>query len=307
MKPALKIALIYLLVGVVWILLSDRLLLLLFSSDQQAEIAHFQTLKGLFYVFSTALLLWLLARRFYRQIEEKIEELERLNRKLEASNAELEQFAFAASHDLQEPLRTISSFVSRLKTRYEGKLDERAQQYIGFAVQGTARMRQIILDLIEFTRVGKEVYPVTKVVLKEVFQEVEHMNLALLQSTKGTVTYGQLPKISCVRSHLVLIFHHLIQNALQHHHQDRAPVVKVMATLVGNFWEISVSDNGIGIESIYFEKIFKIFQRLHHPESSADTGMGLAIVKKAVECLGGSVQVTSQLGVGSTFTVRLPV
>ncbi|WP_339610976.1 histidine kinase dimerization/phospho-acceptor domain-containing protein, partial [uncultured Planktosalinus sp.] len=153
MNSTLKITLIYLLVGIVWIFVSDHAAMLFFSDDQ-IKLSQFQTFKGLLYVGLTALLLYVLIRGYYKTIRDKVQELEEVNKKLQETNKELEQFAYVASHDLQEPLRMVSSFLTQLERKYHDRLDEKAQQYIYYAVDGSKRMQQMISDLLLLSRSG---------------------------------------------------------------------------------------------------------------------------------------------------------
>jgi len=251
-----------------------------------------------------------------RDVSEMIkaqEDLKQLNQKLEMhaqelaiSNRELEQFAYIASHDLQEPLRMITSFMSQLEKKYGPTLDDRAKKYIFYAVDGAKRMRQIILDLLEYSRVGKYDYNLESIPLNELINEVLYLDQSLIVEKGARVTVSNLPTIECYRPPLMQIFHNLIVNAVKYNRPGVPPDIDISATSSGPYWVISVKDNGIGINSEYFDKIFIIFQRLHSPGEYEGTGLGLAIVKKVVESLGGKISVTSDVGNGSTFKVMLP-
>jgi len=242
------------------------------------------------------------------------EELKQLNKKLEkhaqelaVSNRELEQFAYIASHDLQEPLRMITSFLSQLEKKYGPTLDDKAKKYIFYAVDGAKRMRQIILDLLEYSRVGKYDYSLESIPLNDLVNEVLHLDQSLIVEKGARITISNLPTIECYRPPLMQIFHNLIVNAVKYNRPGIPPDIEISATTSGTYWVISVKDNGIGINSEYFDKIFIIFQRLHSPGEYEGTGLGLAIVKKVVESLGGKITVTSDVGHGSIFKVMIPM
>ena len=210
-------------------------------------------------------------------------------RDLERSNRDLEQFAYVASHDLQEPLRKVSSFCQLLQRRYGGKLDDRADQYIGFAVDGAQRMQRLINDLLAFSRVGRSTGDFEPVDLREIALAAA----AQLETTRtelgGEIVVSALPQVQGDAALLRQLLLNLFGNGLKFHRPDVAPVVRVDAQRSGAQWEICVVDNGIGVEPEYAEKIFVIFQRLHGREVYTGTGIGLALVKKIVEFHGGRV------------------
>jgi light-regulated signal transduction histidine kinase (bacteriophytochrome) len=313
MKPELKLAIIYTGVGICWILLSDMFLMWFFKDHEFTKMGSFQTYKGISYVVTTGILLYLLARRYYNSIQDKIIELKKLNAQLQMqalnlkiSNAELEQFAYTASHDLQEPLRMITSFMAQLKRKYEETLDEKANQYIHFAIEGARRMRKILLDLLDFSRVGKENGALELVSLEEIIEENCQDLKRKITELGATVAYKNLPHIYSFRHPLQQVLYHLLENSLIFIKEGKPPVVLVSCEEYPDYWQLGVEDNGIGIEKEYIDKIFIIFQRLdplQHPEG---TGMGLAIVKKIIDNLNGKVWVTSTRDQGSTFYFRLP-
>ncbi len=244
---------------------------------------------------------------------EQEEAMIQLNQKLEmhahelaASNYELEQFAYIASHDLQEPLRMVTSFLTQLDKKYGPNLDDKAKKYIFYAVDGAKRMRQIILDLLEYSRVGKYEHDLEDIALNDLLDEVLHLDQSLIVEKKAKVTVTNLPTVVCYRAPLIQVFHNLIVNAIKYHKPDVRPHIEISSQDIGDSWMISVKDNGIGISDEYYEKIFVIFQRLHSPGEYAGTGLGLAIVKKVVESLGGQITVESEVGIGSTFSVIIP-
>ncbi|MGM0635422.1 MAG: PAS domain-containing protein [Bacteroidota bacterium] len=233
-------------------------------------------------------------------------QLKKHTKDLELSNAELEQFAYVASHDLQEPLRMITSFLSLLQKRYEEDLDEKAHQYIHFAVDGATRMRQIILDLLEYSRVGRKDTEKASVDLNELITDYRLLRKKKMEEIQATIETFDLPTIKNSPAALTQIFHNIIDNSLKYSRKNVATKVVVTAKDKEKYWEFSISDNGIGIEEEYFEKIFVIFQRLHGREEYDGTGMGLAIVKKNIDSLNGKIWVESTIDNGSTFYFTIP-
>jgi len=233
------------------------------------------------------------------QLEEQAHELTR-------SNAELEQFAYVASHDLQEPLRKIASFCQALKTRYEGQLDERAEQYIDFAVDGAKRMQVLINDLLAFSRAGRGGREQEPVALGSVVKAAEVALAGAIEHSGAHVLSGELPTVRGDRAQLVSLFQNLIANALKFHGSE-PPVVHIAAELRGERWEVSCTDNGIGIERDYAERIFLIFQRLHSRDTYEGSGIGLALCRKIVEFHGGHMWLDTGYANGARFRFTLPV
>lgn len=232
--------------------------------------------------------------------------LEKYIHDLQLSNDELEQFAYVASHDLQEPLRMVTGFLAQLEKKYQHLLDEKAQQYIHFAVDGAVRMRRIILDLLEYSRVGKYDDILEDLSLSEIIDEVCRLHQILINEKKAIVKYDHLPVIRGFRSPLLQIFQNLIENALKYSRNNVTPMVEIEALDLNDRWQFKVIDNGIGVEEEYFEKIFIIFQRLHSNDQYSGTGMGLTIVKKIMDNFKGTISVESEPGKGSTFCLTLP-
>ena len=232
--------------------------------------------------------------------------LREAHEELKRSNAELEQFAYVASHDLQEPLRMVSSYTQLLMRRYGDKLDGDAKDFTAFIVDGATRMKQLIEDLLAYSRVGtrdKNFKPVdSESSLRRALTNLR----AAIQDSGATVTQDKLPTIPCDEVQLAQLFQNLIGNALKFRKPDVAPAVHVGAAEQGAEWEFMVRDNGIGIEPQYFERIFMVFQRLHDKGEYPGTGIGLAIVKKVVERHGGRIWVQSQPGAGTTFHFTMP-
>ncbi len=222
-------------------------------------------------------------------LHEVNQRLDEQARDLERSNRDLEQFAYVASHDLQEPLRKVSSFCQLLQRRYGGKLDERADQYIEFAVDGAQRMQRLINDLLAFSRVGRTTAAFEPVDLREIGLAAAAQLDTTRSELGGEIVVGDLPRVQGDPALLRQLLLNLFGNGLKFHRPDVAPVVRIDARRDGEGWEFTVADNGIGVEPEYADKIFVIFQRLHAREVYAGTGIGLALVKKIVEFHGGRV------------------
>lgn len=227
-------------------------------------------------------------------------------RELERSNRDLEQFAYVASHDLQEPLRKVASFCQLLQRRYAGKLDERADQYIAFAVDGAQRMQQLINDLLTFSRVGRSTENFGQVDLGAVATAAAAQLEAARAEVGGDIVLGALPTVPGDPGLLQSLMANLIGNGLKFHRKGVAPVVRVDAKRDGDVWAITVADNGIGIEPEFGEKIFVIFQRLHGRDDYPGTGIGLALAKKIVEFHRGHIGLASCDGQGTTIRFTLP-
>jgi signal transduction histidine kinase len=224
---------------------------------------------------------------------------------LQRSNAELERFAYVASHDLQQPLRTVSSFVTLLQRRYGERLDDQARQYIGFAVDGATRMSQLIDDLLAYSRTASLDTPAEPVDLGAAFDEAVANLHTLIAETGAEVRRDELPHVLASHLHATQVLQNLIGNALTYR-GDRPPVVTVSAERQGDEWRITVRDNGIGIDPRHHDRIFVVFQRLHTAAEHPGTGMGLSICKKIVESHGGQMGVESEPGRGSAFSFTLP-
>ncbi len=234
-----------------------------------------------------------------------IAELGRRTTELFRSNTDLEQFAYVASHDLQEPLRAVAGCVQLLRKRYAEKLDDRANEYIEFAVDGASRMQRLIDDLLTYSRLGR------KNEKRQVTDSAASLSTALanlsvgLQESQAIVTNDPLPMIATYSSQLTNVFQNLIGNALKFRNAS-SPRVHVGAIRHEAAWHFSVRDNGIGIDPQYFERIFGIFQRLHTRTEYPGTGIGLAMCKRVVEQHGGRIWVESAVGAGSTFHFTIP-
>jgi PAS domain S-box-containing protein len=224
---------------------------------------------------------------------------------LARSNAELEQFAYVVSHDLQEPLRMVASYVQLLEARYKDRLDSDAHEFIAYAVDGATRMKQMIGDLLAYSRVGrqgKELVPVAcEAVLAQACADVE----AAMAEAAAEVSHGPLPTVLGNAGQLTHLFQNLIGNAIKFRGQA-PPRIHVTAELNGQEWVFSVRDNGIGLDPQFADRIFMVFQRLHRHEDYPGTGIGLAIARKIVEHHGGRIWVESEPGQGATFHFTVP-
>jgi chemotaxis family two-component system sensor kinase Cph1 len=244
-------------------------------------------------------------RDSYAELERTKEDLELKTQELARYNDDLKEFAYAASHDLQEPLRIIRGYVQLLAKRYKGKLDADADDFIKYAVEGAGRMERLIKDLLEYSRLGISGETLK---LSECAELVERAiaNLQIaIQESGAEVTHDPLPAIAVDPSQLSRVFQNLIGNAIKFH-GEAAPRVHISAERQGKDWVFSVRDNGIGMAPDQSERIFVIFQRLHTREEYDGTGIGLAICKKIVERHGGKIWVESEEGKGSTFYFTIP-
>ncbi|MBF0334816.1 MAG: hypothetical protein HQL40_14415, partial [Alphaproteobacteria bacterium] len=234
------------------------------------------------------------------------QELRRMVRELERSNEDLEQFAFAASHDLQEPLRMIAIYVQLLERRYGEKLDDTARDYLHFAVEGATRIQGQIADLLAYSLVDRSAEPPRAVDARQVVGRVIEAARDTIEESGARIEVDPLPLVWAEPSQLELLFRHLLGNALLYRRPGVRPEIRVTAQRSGHDRVFAVSDNGIGIDSDYHERIFMIFQRLHTRDRFAGSGMGLAICKRIVERHGGRIWIESQSGRGATFFFTLP-
>ncbi|MGE5351023.1 MAG: PAS domain S-box protein [Acidobacteriota bacterium] len=233
------------------------------------------------------------------------EELKQTLTELERSNKDLEQFAYVASHDLQEPLRMVSNFTQLFARRYRNRLDSNADEFIEFIVEGAMRMQHLIRDLLLYSRLSARTKNFEPVDFKAVMEKVLSNLKLFIEESQATVNFGQMPVIAADPMQIEQLFSNLIINAIKFHNHEK-PVVKVNCSFQNKDWVFSVQDNGIGIEPDYHERIFVIFQRLHERSEYPGTGIGLAICKKVVEYHGGRIWVDSEQGKGSTFYFSIP-
>lgn len=229
-------------------------------------------------------------------MEETIDELKR-------SNDELQSFAYVASHDLQEPLRTISSFTQLLERRYGGKLDSDADEFIEYVVEAAQRMQQMINDLLDYSRIMTKVKEFEEINSEDILEEVIKSLKTTIDENNAVITHDKLPTVIADKGQLLRVFQNLIVNAIKFKKPDEPPRVHIACRKdeENNEYVFSVTDNGIGIEEQYFDRIFTIFQRLHTRDEYQGTGIGLSLVRRIVERHGGYMWVESEFGVGSTF------
>jgi signal transduction histidine kinase len=244
-------------------------------------------------------------KRVLRLRREAEDELARKAEELTRSNADLEQFAYIASHDLQEPLRMVAAYTQLISERYRGKLDENADKFIGYACEGALRMQTLIQDLLAFSRVGRVGVTAVAVNCESAMADVLLTLVPAIRESGATVTHSILPVVWADPSQMTQVFQNLIGNALKFRGTD-PPVVCVQAEKAGQDWLFSVSDNGIGIPPESAENIFVVFQRLHTRAEYSGNGIGLAVCKKIVERNGGKIWVEATPGGGSTFKFTLP-
>lgn len=233
-----------------------------------------------------------------------LEQETRQRQELARSNAELQQFAYIASHDLQEPLRMIASYLQLIERRYKDKLDANANDFIHYAVDGASRMQKLINDLLAYSRVGTRAQPFEQVDLEVIVEQVIHNLKLMIADHQATVTYDSLPTVLADATQLTQLFQNLIGNAIKFH-SETPPRVHIQVEDRDGERVFSVQDNGIGFEPEYAERIFVIFQRLHDRTEYPGTGIGLAVCKKIVERHGGRIWVQSELGKGATFYFTL--
>ncbi|HTU50055.1 MAG TPA: ATP-binding protein [Acidobacteriaceae bacterium] len=240
-----------------------------------------------------------LRRQAEQKLAHKVDELAR-------SNADLEQFAYVASHDLQEPLRMVAAYTQLLSERYSGKLDENADKFIGYAREGALRMQVLIQDLLAFSRVGRADLAYAIVDCNAVMREVLQTLDSAIQESGAVVTYAGLPSVWADHTQLTQVFQNLVGNAIKFRGSEPSQI-SVQAEQSDGKWMFSVRDNGIGIAPEYAENIFVVFQRLHARSEYPGNGIGLSICKKVIERTGGKIWVESEAGVGSTFKFTIPL
>jgi signal transduction histidine kinase len=244
-----------------------------------------------------------------REVAERAAAEQALREKTDAlgrSNAELEQFAYVASHDLQEPLRMVSSYMQLFEKRYAGQVDPQTQKYINYAVEGAKRMQALIGGLLEFSRVGRVDEPFEPVDTGAALDQALVSLRSAIEETHAVVTRGQLPTVTGNAGRLAQVFQNLVGNAIKFRRPDGAPSIHVTAIPRRTEWLFAVKDDGIGIEPQYAERIFVIFQRLHTRAEYPGTGIGLSVCKKVIERHGGRIWVESEPGTGATFHFTLP-
>ncbi|HTU46744.1 MAG TPA: CHASE3 domain-containing protein [Bryobacteraceae bacterium] len=240
------------------------------------------------------------------ELQMRTRELEMRSADLQRSNADLAQFAYIASHDLQEPLRMISSYMALLARRYQGHLDETADKYIRFAVDGAARMQTLIYDLLSYSRAGTQALEKKRVSLEALLDSALLNVEVAIKESGAVIRHDSLPIVEADETKLIQVVQNLIGNAIKFHKPNVRPEISVSARNVQHEWMIEIADNGIGFDPKYTDRIFEVFQRLHAMGTYPGNGIGLAICRRIVEHHGGRLWAESQLGMGSKFFFTLP-
>jgi light-regulated signal transduction histidine kinase (bacteriophytochrome) len=241
-----------------------------------------------------------------QELANESSEIELLSNKLAEVTKEMNQFTYIVSHDLQAPLRMVTGFLELLEKKYGDKLDESAKQYIDFAVKGAGKMKKLIFDLLEYSRLSTVVKEYAEVDLNEIVQEVKVKFQTVIEETGTVVTTSHLPVIIADKAQMIQLFENLIGNALKFRNMEE-PEISITLNKENDISSIAVKDNGVGFDSSFSEKIFIIFRRLYSDELKySGTGIGLAICKKVAELHGGTVRAESEEGKGSIFYVTLP-
>lgn len=242
-----------------------------------------------------------------QDLKNKDQQIEELSNKLADLTKEMNQFTYIVSHDLQAPLRTVTGFLELLEKRYGDKLDESAKQYIGYAVNGAVKMKNLIFGLLEYSRLSSAAKEFEKVDMNVVMQEVKEKFQSAIEESGAQVTVSHLPVVMADKAQIEQLMQHLLENALKFR-STAVPEIGITLKKENDFWVIAVKDNGIGIDPAFSEKIFIIFRRLHTDDAKyGGTGIGLAVCKKITELHGGTIWVESAVDKGSTFYFTLPV
>ncbi len=241
------------------------------------------------------------SQEFDRELAFRQQAVQELTR----SNEELQQFAYVASHDLQSPLKTITNYLSLLEGRYGDQLDENAKKLIGTSTAAAGRMRTLINDLLDFSRVGTNV-EFKPIDLNELVAEIVDEQQSDIQATNASIDVAPLPTLRAHRTDLKQVFQNLITNGLKYRRADVPPQLTIRVADEGNHYRFSVADNGIGVEPDYYDRVFQIFQRLHGRNEYPGTGIGLATCKKVIDIYGGQIWLNSTVGAGTTFYFTIP-
>lgn len=314
MKAALKIALIYIAFGAFWILFSDRVVLWFLDSSEIQSITYFQSMKGLFYVLLTGVLLYFLVNHYIKTLDKRLQEEEHLNqllivksKELENTNKDLEGFVFRASKDLLEPLRMITNFLNLFKSKYFVGLDEKGKSYITFAHEGALNMRTTLFDFLDYSTVTSSPSVSQDVDLNEVLKVILDKLVRKIEEKEAMIHVEALPVVYGDRESFVRVFLNLLDNALKFTKYCVKPKIKIGYRTEEGLLKFYVKDNGIGIPSEYLVEVFHVFRRLTNNQKFQGSGMGLPIVKKIIENKGGTCWIESKEGEGTTVFFTLPV
>ena len=243
----------------------------------------------------------------YNSLKENESRLKEVVKELKRSNNELQSFAYITSHDLQEPLRTIASFTQLMEKRYKGKLDQDADEFMDYIVDAAVRMKQMIQGLLDYSKVGTNGNQFVKVDMNIKLEKAIFNLKSSIDESRAEITHNELPMLNADPDQMVRLFQNLINNSIKFKKPQFPPKIHISAKKEGNNWIFSVSDNGIGIEEQYGDKIFEVFKRLHTMREYEGTGIGLSIVKRIIERHDGYIWVESEQGIGSTFYFSLPI
>lgn len=318
LKTSVRITLLYICMGILWIVLSDYALAHILELYGREDRVLYQVVKGSVYVLFTSALLFVLIENHSRRLRQKIQEAEGLNdqlntyaHKLELSNRELEQFSYITSHDLQEPLRNITSFLKRLKEKCSDNIDERGHLYLHYAMEGSDRMRKLIRDALALHQVHADIKPdLTHFSLNLAVHESLLLIQRQVEKKQAYIIIEPLPEVYSNKDLLIKLLYTLLSNSLIYQRDGVPPGIRIFHKTHKHHWEIFIQDNGIGIDPHLREEIFVAFRRLH-PQNrfcESGTGVGLAMARKIVQILGGTIRLMPQPEgqPGATFCFSLP-
>jgi two-component system, sensor histidine kinase and response regulator len=244
--------------------------------------------------------------KVYLDLYVQREQILKLNATLQQSNEELERFAYICSHDMQEPVRMMNSYAGLLEEKCVGSLDEKGKRYLKFIVNNARRMQKLIQDILTFSRVGREEVKIETVDCNEIVREVLAEFEGVIATKGADITCADLPSVVTSPTLMRVLLQNLIGNALKFQDGVKPPRIEIGVRAVGDAWQFSVRDNGIGIDRKFNDRIFSIFQRLHRKEEYPGTGIGLSTCRKLVRLCGGDIQFESELGIGTNFIFTIP-
>lgn len=312
MKSALKITLIYLFFGIIWIVLSDSVSEYLFGDSKLKE-SSFQLVKGIFYVCITAVLLYFLINRFQKKLEVKVKELKHLNESLKiekenikTSNEQLENFADVASHDLKSPLRTISTLIQRFQVKFKDHLNKDSAKYLEIIEDSSKKLNEKISETLRFSKIHhfKEIHEVVN--LNGLLESIENNIRVVIEESNAKIKYSKLPVINSSKTLLHQVFQNLIDNAIKYSKPDISPIIKITSKDLDSHWRFCVKDNGLGIDKENYKTIFEKYYRINNKNENEGSGIGLFIVKEIIGKLHGEIWVESTLGEGTSIYFTLP-